>query len=129
MYYLDTSAAIKLVVAEKGSTALRRWVNTREGSIYSCDLLRTELLRVTRRLAPERMVQARAVLDSLILLTLSTGVYERAAFLEPEVLRSLDALHLGAALELGDDLEGIVTYDRMQGDGAQSLGLAVVSPA
>ncbi len=126
---MDTSAAIKLVVAERGSAALRGWVNTREGLVYSSDLLRTELLRVTRRVALERMVQARAVLDSLILVTLSTAVCERAAYLEPEVLRSLDSLHLAAALELGDDLEGIVTYDRLQADGARSLGLTVVAPA
>lgn len=129
MHYLDTSAAVKLVVAEKGSTALRRWITPREESIFSSDLLRTELLRATRRSAPEEMVQARAVLDSLILVTLSTAVCERAAILEPAVLRSLDSLHLAAALETGDELEGIVTYDRRLADGAEALGLRVVAPA
>ena len=28
------------------------------------------------------------------------------------MLRSLDALHLAAALEVGDELEGMVTYDQ-----------------
>jgi uncharacterized protein len=129
VHYLETSAAVKLVVAEKGSTALRRWVTARDESMFSSDLLRTELLRATRRSAPEEMVQARAVLDSLILVTLSTAVCERAAILEPEVLRSLDSLHLAAALEVGDELEGIVTYDRRLADGAQALGLGVVAPA
>lgn len=129
MHYLETSAAVKLVVTEKGSTALRRWVTARDESMFSSDLLRTELLRATRRSAPEEMVQARAVLDSLILVTLSTAVCERAAILEPEVLRSLDSLHLAAALEVGDELEGIVTYDRRLADGAQALGLGVVAPA
>jgi predicted nucleic acid-binding protein len=125
---MDTSAAVKLVVAEQGTTALRRWLASRDGKIASSDLLRTELLRATRRAAPEQMVQARAVLDSLILLTLSSAVFERAAMLEPDLLRSLDSLHLAAALELGDELEGMVTYDRRLGEGAQALGIRVVDP-
>ncbi len=96
--------------------------------MFSSDLLRTELLRATRRVAPEQMVQARAVLESLILLTLSTPVCERAAFLEPEGLRSLDALHLAAALEVGDDLQGLVTYDRKLSEGAGAIGIEVFSP-
>jgi hypothetical protein len=75
------------------------------------------------------MVQARAVLDSLILIALTTAVCERAAILEPDLLRSLDALHLAAALELGDELEGIVTYDRDLAEGAKALGVVVVAPA
>lgn len=129
MYYLETSAAIKLVVAEEGSTALRRWLTPRDGQIVSSDLLRTELLRATRRAAPEHMVQARAVLDALVLVTLSTAVFERAATLEPDVVRSLDALHLAAALELADDLEGMVTYDRRLAEGCRALGILVVRPS
>ncbi len=128
MFYLDTSAAAKLVTSEKGSTALRRWVSGRDGLVFSSDLLRAELLRATRRAAPEQMVQARAVLDSLILLTLSTAVCERAALLEPEGLRSLDALHLAAALEVGDDLHGLITYDRQLAEGAGALGIEVFAP-
>lgn len=128
MFYLDTSAAAKLVISERGSTALRRWVSDRDDRMFSSDLLRTGLLRATRRGAPEQMVQARTVLDSLILLTLSTAVCERAALLEPKGLRSLDALHLAAALEIGDELEGFVTYNRRLADGAQALGVMVVAP-
>ncbi len=128
MFYLDTSAAVKLVVVEKGSAALRRWLVARDERIVSSDLLRTELLRATRRAAPEQMVQARSVLESLILVKLSTAVCERAAMLEPGLLRSLDALHLAAALEIGDELEAVVTYDRRMAEGAQALGIGVVAP-
>jgi hypothetical protein len=128
VFYLDTSAAAKLVVSERGSTALRRWVSVRDDLLFSSDLLRTELLGATRRVAPEQMVQARAVLESLILLTLSTAVCERAAWLEPEGLRSLDALHLATALGVGDDLHGLVTYDRQLARGAAALGIEVFAP-
>ena len=129
MYYLDTSAAVKLVVVEKGSKALQEWLAPRDGQIVSSDLLRTELLRATHRAAPEQMVRARAVLDSLILLKMTTSVFERAATLQPETLRSLDSLHLAAALELEDELEGIITYDRQQAAGSRDLGIQGVAPA
>lgn len=127
-YYLDTSAAVKLVVAERGSTALRRWVGSTDVPIVSSDLLRTELLRAVRRAAPDRAVQARRVLDALVLLALPASVFERAATLEPEVLRNLDAVHLAAALELGDELDGIVTYDDRMAEAAAGLGIATLAP-
>ncbi|MFV2063555.1 MAG: PIN domain-containing protein [Chloroflexota bacterium] len=129
MFYLDTSAAAKLVVAERGSATLLRWLRSRDERIFSSDLLRTELLRATRRAAPEQMVQARTVLESLLLLRLTSTICERAAMLEPDLLRSLDALHLAAALEMGDELEGLVTYDRRLAAGANVLGISVVAPA
>ncbi len=128
MFYLDTSAAVKLVVAERGSQALRKWLAARDGEIASSDLLRTELLAATRRAAPEHMVQARAVLDAVALITMPASVFERAATLEPTLLRSLDSLHLAAALELGDELEGVITYDSRMADSARSLGISVLAP-
>ncbi len=127
-YYLDTSAAVKLVVAERGSAALLRWVTERQGRIVSSDLLRTELQRATRRGAPEHMERARAILESIAVVTLVRSTFERAAELEPDVLRSLDALHLAAALELGDDLEGIITYDDRLTEAAHRYGIRVIAP-
>lgn len=127
-YYLDTSAAVKLVVEEAGSKALRTWVMKAKEPIVSCDLLRTELLRATRREAPDQMQQARSVLDSIVLLTLSTALFERAGDLEPELMRSLDALHLAAALDLGDDLDGIITYDDRLASAAVAIGILVIAP-
>ena len=128
-FYLDTSAAVKLVVAEAGSSALRSWLQSNRADIVGSDLLRTELLRATRRGAPNRMQRARAVLDGVILMTLPTATFERAADLDPLTLRSLDALHLGSALGLGDELDGIITYDDRLAVAAQARGIRVVAPA
>ena len=64
-HYLDTSALVKLVVSEAETAALRAWMGEAERTPVSCDLARTELLRAVRRAAPDRVVQARAVLDSI----------------------------------------------------------------
>lgn len=75
------------------------------------------------------MPRARAVLDSLILLTAPTSTFERAADLDPDLLRSLDAPHLAAALDLGDDLDGLVTYDDQLARAARLHGVTVVAPS
>jgi predicted nucleic acid-binding protein len=127
-FYIDTSAAVKLVAEESGSKPMAAWARAHAGDLVSSDLLRTELLRATRRTVPEQMGQARAVLDSLTLIGLPTASFEHAAELEPDVLRSLDALHLAVALELGDELDGIVTYDDRLARAAALHGVAVVAP-
>ncbi len=129
MFYLDTSAAAKLVLVERGSTALRRWMKPHERRVFSSDLLRTELLRTIRREASDQMVSARAVLEGMLLVRLSTKVCERAVSLEPSVLRSLDALHLAAAMEVGDELEGFVTYDARLAAAALANGIEVIAPS
>ncbi len=128
-YYLDTSAAVKLVVMELESTALMAWLADHDGDeVVSSDLLRTELLRATRRAAPEQMTRAREVLDGVTLLSLPTATFERAAELGPGSLRSLDAVHLAAALDLGDELDGLVVYDERFSAAARLLGIAVIAP-
>jgi predicted nucleic acid-binding protein len=127
-YYLDTSAAVKLVVAERDTAALTAWLAEHDDEVVSSDLLRTELLRATKRGAPHAMPRARAVLDSLTVLTVPTSTFERAADLDPDLLRSLDAVHLTAALELGDDLDGLVTYDDRLADAARFHGITVIAP-
>ena len=128
-FYLDTAALVKLVVAEQETDALRGWLGEADRDPVSCDLARTELMRAVRRAAPDRVVQARAVLDALTLLEVSTAVFEEAGRLDPAVVRSLDAIHLAAALSLGDDLEGLVTYDERLAHAARANGVAVVAPA
>ena len=129
MYYLDTSAAVKLVVAEEESTSLQTWITPREDQVFSSDLLRTELLRAARRVAPRSMVQARLLLDSLHLLRLDSKTFERAGLLAPNTLRSLDAIHLASAMEVGDDLQGIICYDRRLNAAAAQLGITAVAPS
>lgn len=127
-HYLDTTALVKLVVSETETVALREWLAAAERVPVSCDLARTELLRTVRRAAPEHVVHARAVLDSLTLIDVTTSIFEEAGRLDPTSLRSLDAVHLAAALSLGDDLDGIVTYDERLAQAARSNAILVTSP-
>jgi uncharacterized protein len=110
------------------ASALRVWLKEADRELVACDLARTELMRAARRVVPERALQARAVLDSIILVQVTSAVFENAGRLDPSGLRSFDAIHLAAALDLGDDLEGLVTYDDRLADAAVSNGVTVVTP-
>ncbi|MFK5634043.1 type II toxin-antitoxin system VapC family toxin [Ornithinimicrobium sp. LYQ103] len=127
-YYLDTSALVKLVAPEPESDELREWLEARDDSLVTSDLARTELFRAVRRVRPESAPLARQVLDTLTVLRLETGVFEEAARLEPPGLRSLDALHLAAALMLEDDLLGVVTYDERLAEATLLLGFSALAP-
>lgn len=126
--YLDTSALAKLVVAEAETEALFRWLGSQSAALVSCDVARTELLRLVRRHAPGRVSRARDVLATVTLTTVTTAVFEAAARLDPPEIRSLDAMHLAAALDLGDDLDAMVCYDHRLSDAARGYGIRVAAP-
>ena len=126
---MDTSALVKLIVDEPETGALREWLAVEPREPVSCDLARTELLRVVRRTAPDRAVAARRLLEAVTLTQVTTAVCEQAGRLDPASLRSLDAIHLAAALDLSDDLDGLVTYDSVLARAAASAGIEVAAPA
>jgi predicted nucleic acid-binding protein len=127
-FYVDTSAFLKLVVREQHSEALQVWAAGHDGELFSSDLLTTEALRTARRHSTAALGETRRRLDALTIVRLGADVFERAAELDPGILRTLDALHLAAALLVGDELEAIVTYDRRLADAAGLHGVQVLAP-
>lgn len=128
-HYVDSSALVKLVREEPESAALRRWLAQAAGEVVACDLVRTELIRAARRVSPQDAAVAHEVLDGVTLIPVTRALFDSAARLDPVVLRSLDAIHLAAALDLGDELDGLVTYDDRLGEAARANGVVVVRPA
>jgi len=126
--YVDTSALVKLVVAEPETDVLLDWLSDHGRDPVACDLARTELMRVVRRAAPDRVVRARAVLESVTLVEVTSSIFEQAGRLDPASLRSLDAIHIAAALDLGDELEQMVTYDDRLAAAAEANAIAVAAP-
>jgi predicted nucleic acid-binding protein len=127
VWYVDSSALVKTVVEEPESSVLADWLQSKE-RLAACDLVRVEVVRAVRVSDPEALPRARRVVGTLILIRLEDDLCESAANLDPPLLRSLDAIHLAAALSLGSDLAGVVTYDARLAHGARALGLPVEAP-
>ena len=127
--YLDSSAIVKLVVPEPESSVLRRYLQLRDERVAS-ELARVEVFRALRRghgADPATLRRAEQVLDGIALVALDEPVLGAAGILEPEQLRSLDAIHLATALSL-EGLESLVTYDQRLLAAAAGAGLAVAAP-
>src|SRR5437660_8496080 len=99
--YLDSSAIVKLVVAETESAALRRYLRRRAPLVLS----RVDLIRVSDRI----------LLD--------------AGSLLPAQLRSLDSIHLATMRQLGGSLRRVVTYDSRLAAAVSAMGMTTVAPA
>ena len=125
--YLDSSAIVKLVVAEPESRALRAHLRRRRPLVASA-LARTEVVRALLPAGPIATTRGREVLRRLDLVRVNDRVLDMAGTLEPAQVRSLDAIHLATAQLLGEDLSQIITYDDRMADAARSLGLKTTSP-
>lgn len=126
VWYLDTSAVLKLARREQHTAALRRFLTDRQ--VASSDLLRTEAVRAASRQGAASVERVRELIARLTLVRCDIPIFEAAGTLEPVHLRSLDALHLAAALALADDLAGVVTYDRRLADACGELDVEAVAP-
>jgi len=126
--YLDSSALVKLVIEEDESTGLQRHL-PKASVKASCVLAHVEVIRAGRRRDRDSGALARRVLEEIDLLAVDGPVLDAAAELEDEWLRSLDAIHMAAALSLGDDLTELITYDHRMVAAAEGLGIPVSSPA
>jgi predicted nucleic acid-binding protein len=132
-WYLDTSAFVKLVRVEDRSAPLRRWILEREEAgdvVASSDLLRTEAIRVARRVDERSLLGVvLGLLDRIAMIQIDASAFQRAGYVGTPRLRSLDALHIAAAQELGADLSGVVAYDEHLIAAAKEAGLPTISPA
>ena len=133
LFYLDSSAVVKLVRDEPESHVLRACLSDED--LVSCDLVLTEVPRAIRRavaqdprLALDVLIErAEAVLEAVALLPLDRALLLAAgAFAEP-ALRALDAIHIAAAIDLSP-VDGFVTYDERQAAGARLAGLRTMAP-
>jgi uncharacterized protein len=125
--YLDSSAIVKLAVREPESLALRRYLR-RKHPLVSSALARTEVLRALLSAGAEAMIRGRAVLQRIDLVRVNDRILNAAGVLRPPELRSLDAIHLATAQELGNELTALVTYDDGMVTAAKHLGCKVVQP-
>ncbi len=77
---------------------------------------------------PALMAPTRQLISSLALVNLSSELLDAAGRLDSRPLRSLDAIHLAAALSLDAELGVFIAYDHRLLDAAQAVGLPTLAP-
>lgn len=128
LVYLDTSAFVKLVIPEPETDALVKAL-TPKTVLVASEILEVEALRATRRATGENgATAARTQLAGVRLLPLTDQIRRRACELEPPTLRSLDAIHIATALDLGERLTCMYAYDARMTTAANDAGLRVCAP-
>lgn len=129
MIYLDSAAVVKLVHAEAESQALRDWLDERaETGWTSSALVEIESFRALARYAPEAITRLHLVLDQIDMIDFSSRVRILAQTVRPVTVTSLDAIHLGTALDIRGSLTSFVTCDKRLLDAAAAAGLPAGSP-
>jgi uncharacterized protein len=125
--YVDTSAALKLVVEEAESTAVAEYLSAavhRGHQLVASMLLYTELhCAGKRRGLPAQLITT--VLGGINLVDLARSDLMYAAAM-PGKLRSADAIHLATAIRLQSDV--LVAYDLELVTATTEAGLHALSP-
>jgi hypothetical protein len=142
--YVDPSALLKLYIHEPQSAAMSAWRSRTRGALPITPHGRLEIVNGICLAAFRTVIDPEAMRDALASFDedVAEGRYaqvdvpwratlRRAAELSrlrtPALgCRSLDVLHVAAALELG--LGAFVTFDRRQQQLARAAGLKLVSP-
>ena len=126
-WYLDTSAALKLLVEERESVAVVEFIERTQPDLVSSFLLETELRRAAQRQPQISQSAVAGLLAGVGLLDLPASVFREAGLLPGANLRSLDTLHLAAAIRA--NVDQILTYDARMTQAATALGFTVLAPA
>lgn len=136
LYYLDTSALVKLVWREPETPSLVLFMQG--GEWVSSELTLVELPRALRRAAAwdsalaltALLDRANEVLAAVALVRVTTALLQAAGAVPEPRLRSLDAVHVASALDIAQvtSLDGFISYDLRQAAAARLCGLRTFAP-
>jgi len=129
--YFETSAIVKLVIAEEGSEEAGALWDASDVAItsrlaYAEARAALAAARRSRRLSSDGLSEAKSALEDrfgeLDILDVSEAIVRSAGDLaEEHALRGFDALHLASALALGAEVI-LVTWDRDLAKAGRALG-------
>ena len=126
MWYIDSSAIIKLIKPEKESAALLKKLPS---ALIASRISRVEVTRTIIRYEPDLLDATYDVLADIQMVPVEDAIVTIAENLPQFIdLRSLDSLHIASALAIKNVLKGIITYDKEMVIAAEALGFKTLSP-
>lgn len=124
MIYVDTSALLKVVRSDEPLADEVRAFIAGAGPLVSSRLLAVELHLVGQRVGIDEPT-VRRLLARVDQVAITEDVIGAAIDLRAG-LRSLDAIHLGTAVHLGEQVSGLLTFDHRMAEAAERVGLSLV---
>jgi len=126
--YADTSALVKLLIAEPESAAVADVLSAAAERTTSSELTIAELNRVVARADGDTAASALLLRQIDLLVIDEAALWRAGRLVSPPgtFLRTADAIHLVAAMDLGET--EFLTFDRRQAQAATERGFAVVAP-
>lgn len=128
--YVDTSALLKRVIVEPESSAVRALLRRTEAAgdlLTTSSLAWLEIWRALRRAGLTNVPAIiRRATSGIAEYPLAEPNLLHARGVGHDDLRTLDAIHLAAALDVG--AETLLTYDKRLTDSANAAGLRVLAP-
>jgi len=127
MWYMDSSAIMKLVKPEKESATL---IKKLPPSLITSRISRVEVARTIAKHEPDLLNTAYDVLADIQMIPVEDSIITIAENLPLHIdLRSLDSLHIASALHIRNALKGIITYDKEMVRAGVALGFNTTQPS
>lgn len=127
MIYLDSSALVTMIVERRPANALRLFLTDHPKTPTGTSTIGLiETVRNCDRLGDFPNLMTRLMRDHTELKV--TEYVRNAAANVPGLVRTLDAVHIASAEQLGADLTALVTYDKRMAEAARGRGLPVAMP-
>jgi predicted nucleic acid-binding protein len=126
--YADASALVKLLTEELETAALEQHLLSQQPSLISSAIFRVEVVRAARLAGADEDAETKTqkLMGEIRVLAVTDAILSRAMRVHPPLLRTLDAIHLASALEVG--AEEMIAYDGRLAEAARLNGLTVTSP-
>jgi predicted nucleic acid-binding protein len=126
MWYIDSSAIIKLIKPEKETAAL---IKKLPNGLIASRITRVEVTRTIIRHEPDLLDATYDVLADIQMVPVEDAIITIAENLPQFIdLRSLDSLHMASALSIKNVIKGVITYDKEMVKAAEALGFKTLSP-
>lgn len=128
LLYADSSALVKLVVAEPESAALSAYLGEPLPRLLTSRIAVVEVARAVKLAdgTAEAAADTERLLGACDLVDLTAALLRTAAGLASASVRSLDAVHLASVMLVQPD--EVIVYDRRLAEAAAAAGFTVVDP-
>jgi predicted nucleic acid-binding protein len=126
LVYVDTSVLVAALARDDAHHArARSWLIAHEGRLVTSVIAEVELHRALARRKAPAVLRGRAtrLLAGSELIELTSEIRRRAAGVAPASVRSLDAIHVAAALAA--EVGAFASLDARQAVAAEEMGLAL----